>query len=537
MKQMKSFLVQQYVSESASKTPMKTAATDGQNSISYRDLSSISNRLANCLVQRGVRRQERVLFCLPRSIKCLVAMLGILKADAVYVPIDIKSPHERWKRIVEDCNPVVLICDNYTITTAIKIVAEKGYDLLIISLDPQKDRNESLYSDCVFLDKIYEFNDDEMDFKNEESDSAYILYTSGSTGLPKGVVISHLNIKTYIEWAVNCFDINKNDKILNTAPFHFDMSTFDIYCTFKTGATLCIASDGQLLFPEKLMSYIEEEGITLWKGVSSLLMYLARSGVLNEGRIPTLKQILFAGETLPTKYLIQWMKTFPEKTFYNAYGPTEATGISLYHCIKKVPDSLQERVPIGIPCDDTEVFILNEDNTQTEQGEIGELCIAGPCISKGYLNDHLKTSMVFIEYQFLGLSSKRIYKTGDLAFLNSMGKYEFIGRKDSQVKYMGYRIELGEIENSLLSISGVEDSAVIFAPLEHNGISELIAFFELSKKLSLAEVNVFIKKQLPYYMIPKRLIPIDKIPRCSRGKVCKNTLLNYVKNDRSKEIC
>jgi acyl-coenzyme A synthetase/AMP-(fatty) acid ligase len=282
-----------------------------------------------------------------------------------------------------------------------------------------------------------------------------------------------------------------------------------------------------LLFPSKLVEYAEAEKVTVWKGVSSLLMYLARTGAISRGRLPTLRTILFSGETLHAKYLIEWMRTFPEKTFYNAYGPTEATGISMYYRIDKTPASIDERIPIGKPCENTEVFLLDENYKAVPQGMPGELCIKGVCLSKGYLNDPERTKQVFIDNPLNPGKGERIYLTGDSARLLPDGNYEFIGRRDDQIKFMGYRMELSDIEHALVSINGVRDAGAVLVESEGIDLKEPVAYVEIDSNTSLASIMQELKNRLPHYMVPKRLCQIEHLPRTDRGKIDKMALATY----------
>ncbi len=328
------YLVQHYLDSTFQNYPNNIAVKCGKDEvISYKRLYHLSNKLANCLINIGITRQDRVAFCLKRSINSIVSINGILKADAIYVPIDHKSPIDRCRIIINDCTPKIIICDEWTVDTIFEAISVFRKKPKIIIVGFTNKENKNLKNDFINQNQIDEQSDGQHEYKNIDTDIAYILYTSGSTGIPKGVMISHLNIINYIEWAIDFLNISTNDKILSTAPFHFDMSTFDIYCSLKIGAVLNIAPDEFMLFPLKLFEFIEKEKITIWKGVSSLLMYIARSGLLNKYNIPTLHTILFGGENLHTKYLMEWMKAYPAKFFYNVYGPTEATGISTYHMI------------------------------------------------------------------------------------------------------------------------------------------------------------------------------------------------------------
>ncbi len=519
---MSQVLIQQHIDSFLQKNPTKIAVKDGKEQYTYQETELLANRLAHCLLSLGVTRQDCVVFCMDRSVNCLIAMLGILKADAIYVPIDQKSPVERLKKIIADCKPSAMICDRSTIS---KFGNGSGFpeiNMPIISLNNNDQHAKP--PNTYFMDDVCKFEADQPQYKNIDTDTAYVLYTSGSTGKPKGVMTSHRNINNYIDWAAGFFNITEDDKILGTAPFHFDMSTFDIFCTLKTGSTLCIAKDSLLLFPEMLLRFMEQEEITIWKGISSLLMYIERAGILAKDRIPTLKKILFGGESLPAKYLIRWMETYPDKHFYNAYGPTEATGISLCYPVLEIPKNPGDRIPIGKPCKDATVLLLRDDSSIAKTGEIGELCISGTCLSKGYLNDQEKTDQAFICNSFYAGGGEYIYKTGDLALLKPDGNYEFIDRKDNQVKFLGYRIELCEIEHALLSIHAIKDAAVQLRQSAHEGLTELVAFYESEEDISTAKILAVLELHLPKYMLPRQLIKVDCIPRNDRGKICRLSL-------------
>jgi amino acid adenylation domain-containing protein len=486
----------------ARRTPTRTAVLDGRQSLTYAELAAASGRLALALRDAGVGPGDKVAFSLQRSVRCVTALLGILRAGAVYVPIDPKAPTQRTAYVLEDCRPAAVVCESGTWP----IVRQAAFEGVVIDL-----------GDFTGMDRggTEVFSADPSLMEPSGDDLAYVLYTSGSTGHPKGVMVTHANIRSYTDWAIQRFSIGTADRILGTAPFHFDMSTFDIFCSLRAGATLCIASETLTLFPEKLVQFMEKEGITLWKGVSSLLMYLARAKVLRPGRLPALCQVLFGGEALPTRWLIEWMRNFPEKEFFNVYGPTEATGISLYHAVEQVPAGMDEKIPIGLPCSDTCVYLLDEEMREVADGETGELYIGGAGVTNGYLNATEKTVNAFLPDPYR--AGERIYRTGDLARRRPDGKYEFIGRRDHQVKVMGYRIELGEIEHALLCQPGVREAAVALVPAGGEGLEELVAFMD--SEAEPAAVLEALKKCLPAYMVPRRLLPVGRLPRCGRGKI------------------
>lgn len=533
---MASYLAQHYLDNAVKAYPEKIAVSCGNSSLSYKALSLSSNRLANCLIKNGLIRQDRIIFCLKRSTDCIVAIFGILKADAIYVPIDTKSPLQRMKTIIDDCKPAAIICDSTTINTIIEVLKNNSFKIPVIINSfkedlPHKASGISSFP-LICRKQLEQYDILKPIYKNIDTDTAYILYTSGSTGNPKGVMISHINITNYINWAVDCFDISAKDRLLNTAPFHFDMSTFEIYCAAKSFATLCIAQEGHLLFPNKLINLIEEEKISIWKAISSLIMYLAKTGALEADRIPSLKKVLFGGETLPTRYLIEWMQIYPEKSFFNVYGPSETTGISTYFHVKDIPDNANVSIPIGQACANSEVYLLKKDNSPAETGTIGMLHIRGSALSKGYWNDSEKTKSAFITNPLTKIPGDWIYRTQDLARLRKDGMYEFIGRQDSQIKHMGYRIELYEIEKALLSIKKVNDAAVITVKSGLLDITEITAFVETQDNLSVESLMSRLKNTLPRYMLPHNIFPVSKIPRTNRGKIDRKILReNYLRSN------
>ncbi len=520
------FLVQQFIEQSHTGSNSDVALSDPSCQLTWQELRSRTSRLAHCLKKNGIRRQDRVVICLQRSAWCIVAMLGILKADAIYVPMDEKAPDERMRKIIQDSNPGAVICDDKTIGRINAVIGLTGFKPAVFLLNSTKIPPEGIGAKLVVQPQIDACAPSPPVFENIDADIAYILYTSGSTGNPKGVMISHANIFNYIEWAADYLEITSDDVILSTAPFHFDMSVFDIYCALKTGARLAIASPGLLLFPNRLVDFMERERVTIWKGVSSLLMYIARTGALKPGRLPLLRRILFAGEVLPTRYLMDWMTCFPDKIFYNGYGPTEATGMSACYRVPDIPKRREEIIPIGKSRANTELFLLDEAGRPVARGEVGELCIRGAGLSPGYWNDVKKTREKFV-LNPAGAAGDRIYKTGDLCRIRADGNFEYKSRMDDQVKWMGYRIELGEIENIMRAMDSVEDVTVVMTGGESDADREIVAFVEGVSGAGIKDLINQVNCSLPGYMRPRRIIPIDRIPRNERGKVDRQELKRF----------
>jgi D-alanine--poly(phosphoribitol) ligase subunit 1 len=521
---MNNYLLQSYLDDASRAHPEKPALVDDQRTVSYGQLQNDADRIAHCLKANGVRRQDRVVICMKRSAQIIVAMMGILKADAIYVPVDAKAPVERLVKVVRDCRPCVMVCDDAALPVLDLVRSQMPSVKALVVFGSAAVAGEI---PRVCWEETTARTVQPPHYGNIDADAAYILYTSGSTGAPKGVTISHLNVINYIEWAVDYFKITEDDRILGTAPFHFDMSTFDIYTALKAGATLCIAPERLLLFPNKLLDLIEKEGVTLWKGVSSLLMYLSSTGALKEGRMPTLEKVLFGGEVLATKHLMNWMQLYPAKRFFNVYGPTEATGVSACYPLERVPASPNEPIPIGKACANTEIFILAEENRLAEVGEAGELCIRGSGLSLGYWDDEEKTSRAFIRNPLGCTQHDRIYLTGDLARQREDGAFEYLGRKDFQIKYMGYRIELFEIEQAILSQDNIHQAAVVLCDSHQSEVQELVAFIAGPGLLDLDAILDELGRLVPSYMLPKRIIPMAEIPLTDRGKTDRVALREF----------
>ncbi len=490
-------LIQQYFEESSQKYPDHPAVIFKGVKITYTELDSTSNQLARALKARGVKRGDRVGFCLSKSLKAVNAILGTLKADAVYVPLNAKAPVARLQQIVNDVAPRLVICDNASLPLVETFAG-------IFNLDSEKD----FVSDQPTAPLAY---------KNESSDLAYILYTSGSTGKPKGVMITHANIINATDWAVSELGITHMDKMSQHPPLHFDLSTFDLYCAWKAGATLFLVPEEYSLFPGQLIKFIEENRLTIWNSVPSVMVHLAIAGLVKPGRMQNLTKVLFNGEGFPSKFLAEWMTAFSEKTFVNLYGPTETTVQCSFYIIKEPPTDFSKFVPIGKATGGMEIFAVTDSGFLAKPSEVGELYVDGLGVGKGYWNDPERTAISFIKHPFKS-DGGIIYKTGDLVRLREDGNYEFIGRKDNQVKIRGNRVELGDVEAALNSLPYVNESAAIAVFDLESGGNKLNAFVNLKETKSVEEIKKDLAKLVPQYLIPDE-IHRRELPKTSTGKI------------------
>lgn len=501
-------LLDLHLAQHALRRPAAEAVSDGRDRLTWAELDARVERVAGQLEARGVRPGQHVLVCMKRSVHTLAALLGVLRAGAAYVPLEPRTPAVRRQQIAADCQPAAVLCD-----------AALAADL---SADGVLARTAILVGDGDLDDAGTVPPPGGRAARGAPDDLACVLYTSGSTGRPKGVMLSHRNIDEYARWAVERIGIGAEDRVLGTAPFYFDMSLFDIFCAQRAGAALCIATERTLLFPKALVQFAEQESATVWKGVSSLLVYLSRTGAIAPERLPNLRAVLFGGEALPAKYLRDWMITFPGKVFFNFFGPTEATGASLYYRVPCVPPDAEQRIPIGVPRENTTLYLLGPDRVPVQDGEIGEIVLGGVCISRGYLHDPERTSRVFVTDPWR--PDQVMYLTGDRARRLPDGNLVFLGRSDDQVKCLGYRLELTDIEYALTALLGVAEAGVLLEPAEPGGVEGLVAYVVLTGETSPAEVLAALKLRLPFYMLPRQILPIERLPRGERGKLDRHAL-------------
>jgi len=364
----------------------------------------------------------------------------------------------------------------------------------------------------------------------DSDDVAHLLFTSGSTGEPKGVMITHANVIAFVEWAVVHFGMSPDDRHSFHPPLHFDLSTFDLYAALASGAELHFIPPGVGLLPGRLIDWVSDSRLTQWFSVPSVLNYVAASDGLADRALPDLQRVLCCGEVLPTPTLIHWMERLPHVRFTNLYGPTETTIASTYHDVQQIPIAAREPIPIGTPCTGEEAVLLAEDGTACPAGQIGQLHIGGVGLSPGYWEDPAKTAEAFIDDP--RLPGSRLYRTGDLAKVDAQGVFHFVGRADSQVKIRGYRVELGEIEAALQTLSELRESAVVATPSgEFEGMTLCCAYSVLpGTEISDVWLRRTLARLLPSYMLPARWLGLEQLPKNANGKIDRPTLKDWFTN-------
>jgi amino acid adenylation domain-containing protein len=523
------YLLQHLLAKAAREFPDKTAVICGGESVTYRELDELADKLAATLLENGMRRGDRVGIYMNKSVASVISIHGILKTGAIYVPLDPNAPPARLAYIIQNCGIRCLVASTRK-ARAIGAMFPEGNPLQLVVLT-----DNSEFVPAGLTVKAIRWSD-VTDRKptaattnlSIETDLAYILYTSGSTGVPKGVMISHLNSLTFVNWAHDTIEVNSEDRVSNHAPLHFDLSIFDIFATIKAGATLVIVPDGLSPFPIRLAQWIEEQRISIWYSVPSVLSMMVLYGELERRQFSTLRTIVFAGEVFPVKYLRKLMKLIPHADYYNLYGPTETNVITWYK-VPRIASRQVKPIPIGKACANTEVFALTEDGQiVTRPGQTGELFARGSSVAQGYWGDVEKTKGSIIPNPLQPNFRENIYNTGDLVTLDQEGNYLFLGRRDHMIKSRGYRIELGEIETVLYNHPQVKEAVVVAVPDDVVG-NRIKAFVVLSDNhVGSAELQGFCLKRIPKYMVPETIELRKELPKTSTGKIDRSTLMKQV---------
>lgn len=518
------FLLHHLLSESARKYPDRKAVSYQDRSITYWELEETSNKLAGTLLDIGVRKGDRVGIYMPKMISSLVAIFGILKAGGTYVPIAPDAPAKRLEYLIRHC------AIKHIISVGSKVgrlasAFPTGCPIEKIVLAETGPSANTLPVEYVRWETVLNSGHIRPPALNIiDRDLAYILYTSGSTGDPKGVMISHLNSLTFVNWAQEFFSLRKEDKVASYAPLHFDLSVFDIFAAIKAGACVTIVPDSLASFPFRLAEFIEKSGITVWNSVPSALVLLVTHGKMERFRFPLLRLVLFAGEVFPVKYLRRIKTLLPNADFYNQYGQTEANS-STYYQVRRLPDD-NGQIPIGKAAENFEVFALDEETRMISgPGQIGELYVRGSTVAQGYWNDIDKTRAAFVDNPLGNASREKVYRTGDLVTLDEEGDFVFLSRKDNMVKSRGYRIELGEIEAVISRHPEVKE--VVAVPVPDELIGNRIKIFVVPfqpESLTRSDLEKYCAQSLPGYMMPEIVEFRQKLPMTSTGKVDRRLL-------------
>lgn len=495
-----------WLDQNADRFPDKPAFVEERRSISYKQLQNQAQTIAVKLLKKRLLKKPIAVF-MEKGIDMILSFMGIAYSGNFYSPLDIDMPTERMDKILEVLSPALVIT-----TPELK---ERFLD--------SKYRGEFL---------IFETDDEITATQREEvnmigrkiinTDLLYVMFTSGSTGIPKGVAITHQSVIDLVDCVTETFDITEEDIFGNQAPFYFDMSVLDIYCSIKSGATNYIIPKYLFTQPVLLLNYLKENGINTISWVPSALIVVAKLKALYKVDLShVLKRVMFCGEVMPNKYLNVWRKHLPNVLYVNLYGPTEATHSCTYYIVNRTFTD-DEPLPIGIPMKNTDILVLTDKNELVSGNEIGELCIRGVSLSTGYYNDTERTNEVFIQNPLNQSTIELIYRTGDLVRYNEFGELLYLSRKDLQIKHLGNRIELGEIELAVFSLQEISLCCCVYDELRH----KIVLFID--EDLDIAYINKQISKLLPKYMLPDRVIVLNKMPMNQNGKIDRAALKKMI---------
>ena len=496
----------EYLEKTVKEVPDKTAYTDGKHGLTFAEVFRYSRAIGSYLSREGFYREPVVIY-MKKSPEAVAAFYGAVYGRCFYVPFDEEMPEYRVSLILETLKPRLMICDAYTEKKLIKI----GFSGRTL-------RFEDAVKTEVRDEKLAEIREASMD-----TDPIYIVFTSGSTGVPKGVAACHRSVLDYVENLSKVLGFNRETVFGNQSPLYFDACLKELYPTMMFGATTYLVPKSLFMFPVKLVEYLNENHINTVCWVVSALTMISSMGTFDKVVPKYLHTVAFGSEVFPIKQFKLWRHALPEAQFTNLYGPTECTGMSCYYRVNREfgPDDV---IPIGRPFKNTEILLLNDEDQPAGEGETGEICIRGTCVTLGYYRNPEKTKEVFVQNPLNDCYPELIYRTGDIGRYNEFGELVFVSRKDHQIKHMGHRIELGEIEVHVNQMAGIRMSCCVY-----DKEREKIVLFYVGDAEG-KDIIKALKEKLPRYMIPNLVEKIEEMPFTANGKLNRMELKNRCAN-------
>ena len=480
----------------------KVVFSDENAGLTFSQVEDLSLAVGSFLLER-VTPCSGVVVMSGRHVLTPVAFLGVAMAGCFYIPMDASMPVSRLNSILRVAQAGYMIVDRANLSVA-QSLDFRGRIFVLEELLETPRRPDALRRATEHLN---------------ENIPLYTIFTSGSSGTPKGVVTSHRALTNYIDAVARVLRLSEDDVLGNQSPLDYIAAIRDIYLPLKTGASTVILPKNQFAMPTELFQTLNEKKVTVLCWSVAGLELPARLHAFDYARPEHLKTVLFSGSVMPCKYLRLWQEALPGVRFINQYGPTETTASCTYYEVEDLVDE-NTVLPIGVPYDNYSVFLLSPEGTAVPNGELGEICVAGPGLALGYYRDRERTAQSFIQNPLNDRYAERIYKTGDIGRFREDGLLEFHGRNDRQVKHQGHRVELGEIEVVAMSLPGVRECCAMYK----NEKISLVYAGEASPK----EIQLSFRERLPLFMMPRKVVQTDALARLPNGKVDMQTINTLV---------
>lgn len=516
------YLLHHGLDEAALRVPEHHAMRFSGAHLSYAELAGRSNQLAHLLRGQGIGHRDRVGVFLDKSLETPLAIYGILKAGAAYVPLDPRSPVTRLVGIIRDCGLKGIVSQENKAGVLRDVASQQDVLQFVVGLP----ESANLGVRTIGWDALAAFpNDAAPDVPVIDGDLAYIMYTSGSTGAPKGIMHTHASGLSYVRLSAATYGVDHSDVLSNHSPLHFDMSTFDYLTGPLCGATTIIIPEAFTLFPANLAQLIESERMTIWYSVPFALIQLLLRGAIERRDLSALRWVLYGGEPFALNHLRALMEQLPGARFSNVYGPAEVNQCTYYHIPppSEWPSDMQS-IPLGAIWDNSEGLVLDADDQIAAPGELGELVVRTPTMMRGYWGRPELNRRAFFRRELFPDYVDTFYRTGDLVRVRGDGLLEFFGRKDHQVKVRGYRVELAEIDAVLASYPAVEEGATFVVTADDTDRIDAAVSVRQGQRVAEPELLAFLRSRLPHYAVPQQIRVVDAFPRTGTGKIDRKAL-------------
>jgi amino acid adenylation domain-containing protein len=512
------YLLHQMVSEGAARRPDAQAVSCGGRSLTYAELDAAANGIAQALRAAGVQRGYRVALQVPKDLEMLPAVYGVLKAGAAFVPLSAADPVERRAFVVSDCDVSALVASASAAAEVVGAVGHDAFRLAIVvpdgSDEPAGSGTGALGCPTVtYADAIADPSAGDPAVPMVDLDLAFVMYTSGSTGVPKGVMQTHRALLACTDWWTSLIGVGEDDRLAVVAPLHFIASAFVYFAAASVGATAVVVQDR---FLRDLGTVLRDERATFSLSVPTPYVAMARAGL--PGGLPDLRALVFGGDRFPPRDLRALREVLPDVPMWHCYGSTEACGLTYYRVLE--PPAQDEYVPIGRGWGNTEVFAVDDAGSVAGVGEEGELYVRGSVVMKGYWGHPDRNGEVLVQNPLTPHIPEIVFRTGDMVRQRPDGNYEFLGRRDQQIKVRGFRIELGEIDAAMQSHPAVLEAAAVALPDPEWG--NVIVGFVVPKDEGVAtgaEIRSHVSERLPRVMVPRRILVVEELPRTSTDKI------------------